>query len=262
VKPIAPLAAPREGHTGLVLESARSRLIQQEGIRRQLRTELFDYTEGAIICEGFVAYDDALEAVRPCVLVVHSWAGQSDAEREKAIQLARLGYVGLALDIYGKGKRGGIREDNSALMQPFMDDRGLLRRRLLAGLAAARGHPCVDSSRIGAMGYCFGGLCVLDLARGAGHDSGLRGVVSIHGIFRPPNLGRQDKITAKVLALHGYDDPLAPPQDLLDFAKEMSAASADWQVHCYGNTVHSFTSPSANDPDRGLMYNADAARRS
>lgn len=227
-----------------------------------MHTERLDYRDGDVVCEGFVAYDATTDRSRPCVLIGHSWAGQIDADRETATKMARLGYVGFALDVYGKGLRGGIWADNSALMQPFLDDRAMLRRRLLAGVAAAKAHSLVDAGRVGAVGFCFGGLCVLDLARSATASAGLRGVVSVHGIFAPPELGRQERITAKVLALHGYDDPLATPQNLLDFAKEMSAAGADWQVHAYGNTMHAFTAPAANMPDRGVQYNADAARRS
>jgi dienelactone hydrolase len=227
-----------------------------------MHTERLDYRDDDVVCEAFVAYDATTDRSRPCVLIGHSWAGQIDADRETATKMARLGYVGFALDVYGKGLRGGIWADNSALMQPFLDDRAMLRRRLLAGVAAAKAHPLVDAGRVGAVGFCFGGLCVLDLARSATASAGLRGVVSVHGIFAPPELGRQERITAKVLALHGYDDPLATPQNLLDFAKEMSAAGADWQVHAYGNTMHAFTAPGANMPDRGVQYNADAARRS
>lgn len=226
-----------------------------------MHTALLDYTDGGLTCEAFIAWDGASPATRPCVLVAHSWAGQSDAERETAARLARLGYVGFALDVYGKGTRGGLWDDNSALMAPFLADRAMLRRRLHAGLAAARAHPRVDAGRIGALGFCFGGLCVLDLARSAGASDGLRGVVSVHGIFAPPGLGAQPRITARVLALHGYDDPMAPPPDVLAFAQEMSAAGADWQVHVYGNTMHAFTAPGANMPDKGLLYNPDAARR-
>lgn len=227
-----------------------------------MHTELLDYTDDGLTCEAFLAYDDSTTGPRPCVLVGHSWAGQSDAEREKARQLALLGYVGVALDIYGKGKRGGLTEDNSGLMQPFLDDRAMLRQRLHAGLAAARKHPMVDPDRIAAIGYCFGGLCVLDLARSVAAGSGVRGVVSFHGLLGAPGLGKQETMTAKILVLHGYDDPMAPPQSLLDFAQEMSAARADWQVHAYGGTVHAFTWPGANMPDRGIRYNADADRRS
>ena len=225
-----------------------------------MRTETLEYKDGSLTCDGFLAYDESTSGRRACVLVAHSWAGLIEPDRETATKLAQLGYVGFAIDVYGKGVRGGIWDDNSKLMQPYLDDRAMLRQRLLAAVTAARDHALVDGERIGAVGFCFGGLCVLDLARcGA---PGVRGVVSVHGIFAPPNLGPQGKITAKVLATHGWDDPLATPPDVLAFSREMSAAGADWQLHAYGNTLHAFTAAGANAPEKGVKYNADAARRS
>jgi dienelactone hydrolase len=118
----------------------------------------------------------------------------------------------------------------------------------------------VAPDRIGAIGYCFGGLCVLDLARSAA--PGVKGVVSFHGVFHPPNLGEQAPITAKVLILHGYDDPLATPEHVLAIAREFTEAKADWQLHAYGHTTHAFTASGVNLPERGLVYNATADRRS
>ena len=123
-----------------------------------MNTQYLDYTDGELTCEAYVAYDESQTSKRPCVLVSHQWSGQSEAERKKAEQLAQLGYVGFAIDIYGKGARGGLLDDNSRLIQPFLDDRAMLRRRIIAALAEAKKHPMVDSDRIGAIGYCFGGL--------------------------------------------------------------------------------------------------------
>jgi dienelactone hydrolase len=225
-----------------------------------MNTQYLDYTDGEITCEAYVAYDESVTSKRPCVLVSHQWSGQSDVERKKAEELARLGYVGFAIDIYGKGVRGGLLEDNSKLMQPFLDDRAMLRRRILAALAAAQKHPMVAPDLIGAIGYCFGGLCALDLARSA--SPGVKGVVSFHGVLSPPNIGEQSTITAKILILHGYDDLLAPPEHVLAIARELTEAKADWQLHAYGHTMHAFTAEGANFPERGFMYNAAAARRS
>ena len=151
-------------------------------------------------------------------------------------------------------------EENSALMGPFMADRAMLRRRLLAAVEAAKAHPMVDPARIAAIGYCFGGLGVLDLARSGTLD--VRGVVSIHGIFPPPNLGPQGTIGAKILILHGYEDPMAPPQDLLAIAKELTDAKADWQLHAYGHAMHAFTAVGVYAPERGIQYDEAADRRS
>jgi dienelactone hydrolase len=224
-----------------------------------MRKDCFDYHDGELECEGYLAYDDGSPGKRPGVLVGHTWAGHGEAERATADRLAALGYVGCAFDLYGKGVRGRDREENAKLMRPFIEDRALLRRRINAALAALQAHPAVDGNRMGAVGYCFGGLCVLDLARSV--PRGLRGVVSVHGMLHAPRLGPQPRIDAKVLILHGYDDPLAPPEHVLAVARELTDAKADWQLHAYGGTMHAFTNPAANSPEHGLKYNEAAARR-
>jgi dienelactone hydrolase len=223
-----------------------------------MREQLIEYRDGETICEGFFCYDESQPAPRPTVLINHSGVGRNDFFDRKARRLAWSGYACLVLDNYGKGKRGGAPELNAALMAPFMSDRALLRRRLLAGLAAARALPIVDAKRIAVIGFCFGGLCALDFARA---NADVRGVVSIHGLLKPSGL-TEPKITARVLMLHGYDDPLAPPDDVLAVAKEFTAAGADWQLHAYGHTAHAFTNPSANDRAGGLQYDEAADRRS
>ena len=225
-----------------------------------MRTEYIDYKDGDLTCEGYAACDDSSRAKRPCVLICHAWGGQLDFEREKAGKLAGMGYLGFAADLYGKGVRGAPAGDNSKLIQPFMEDRALLRRRLLASLDAAKRHPLADPGRAAAIGYCFGGLCALDLARSA--PPGLKGVASFHGLFHPPSLGPQAPIAAKVLMLHGWEDPLAPPADVLAVAKELTGARADWQLHAYGHAVHAFTHPQANNPANGILYDAAVDRRS
>lgn len=224
-----------------------------------MHTETMDYQDGDSLLEGFVAYDDSISGPRPAVLIGHDWTGRRDFATDKAIEMAKLGYVGFALDMYGKGVFGndGDVEGNSALMGPMAGDRVALRARMNAALAAASSLDVVDSSKVGAMGYCFGGMCVLELARG-GAD--VAGVISIHGIFTPGGVPNE-KITAKILCLHGQDDPMVPPEQVLAFENEMSEAGADWQVHAYGGTMHAFTNPGANDPDFGTVYNAAADRR-
>ena len=206
-----------------------------------------------------MAWDDSGSDARPGVLISHAWAGRGDHEEHRAEQLAELGYVGFALDLYGQGQRGTTKEENAALMQPLLDDRTLLQRRITLALDVFRKQKEVDTAQIAAMGFCFGGLCVLDLAR-TGAD--IAGVASFHGLFGQPGNTTGNQITAKVLVLHGWDDPMAKPDQVLGLAEELTAMGADWQIHAYGNTMHAFTNPAADDPDFGTVYDADADRRS
>lgn len=217
------------------------------------------YMDGDVQLEAFFAFDDALSGRRPAVLINHAWGGRDEFVAEKARKLAELGYVGFALDMYGKGILGSGPEENARLMQPFMADRALLQKRIQAALFAVRQLPWVDDSKIAAIGFCFGGLCVLDLAR-TGAD--IKGVVSFHGLLGAPGNTQGNAIKAKVLALHGHDDPMVSPEQVLAFEQEMTEAGADWQVHAYGHTMHAFTNPVANDPAFGTVYQADADRRS
>lgn len=218
-----------------------------------------EYQEGGKTFEAYVARPTTEASHRPAVLVCHAWGGRSDFECEKADKLAKLGYVGIAIDNYGKGVFGNSAAENSALMMPLVQDRALLRRRLLAALAAAGTISLVDTARVAAIGFCFGGLCALDLARSG---AALRGVVSFHGLFTPPpaSLPNAD-IKAKVLALHGHDDPMVKPDAVLALQQELTAAGVDWQVHSYGGTSHAFTNPLANDAAGGMQYSATVTRR-
>ena len=224
-----------------------------------MQTKIIDYHDGDTQLEGYVAWDDSIPGPRPAVLAAHDWTGRRDFATRKAEEMASLGYVGFALDMYGKGVFGadGDVEKNSALMNPLAADRSALRARMAAALVAVRAIDVVDRSKVSAMGYCFGGMCVLELAR-AGADLG--GVISIHGIFSAGDVPNE-KIIAKILCLHGQDDPMVPPEQVLEFENEMSAADADWQVHAYGGTMHAFSNPAANNPSFGTVYNPDANRR-
>ena len=217
------------------------------------------YQDGDEVFVGHVAYDDASAGPRPCIIVTHAWDGLNEPMRARTREYARLGHVGFALDVYGEGVRGGERDDNSHLMGPLLADRALLRRRLLAGVAAARAHPLVDPARLVVIGPCFGGLCALDVARSGA--PGVIGVVSIHGVLTAPSDLRGAKISAKVLLLHGWEDPVAPPADVLAIARELTDAGADWQLHAYGHAMHAFTLPGANMPERGILHDPAAARR-
>ena len=216
----------------------------------------FDYDIDGKTYEAVLAGDGG---PRPTVMICHAWAGRSDFEGDKAKAIAELGYTGVAIDLYGKGVLGGSAAENEALMTPFVHDRAMLQARLNAIVDIIKSQPECDASNIAAMGFCFGGLCVLDMAR-AGAD--IKGVVSFHGLLGAPDNTGDNQITAKVLALHGWDDPMAPPGDVEKFGEEMTAAKADWQLHAYGGVMHAFTNPAANDPDFGTVYDAQAEQRS
>lgn len=224
-----------------------------------IQTRTVEYTHEDTLLEGFLAYPDHRPQPLPAVMISHAWVGRDEFVCDKARKLAELGYAAFALDMYGQGVLGNSPEENAQLMQPFIADRSLLQARITAALETVRRLPEADPGRIAAMGFCFGGLCVLDLAR-TGAD--LRGVVSFHGLFFPPGNTRGTRIKAKVLALHGYDDPMVPPEQVLALAGELTEAGADWQIHAYGNTVHAFTNPKANDPSFGTVYDPIADRRS
>ena len=224
-----------------------------------IQERLVEYEHAGVTLEGFLSCDDTEAGARPAVMVVHAWAGRSEFECDKARALAELGYAGFAADLYGKGVLGASVEENAGLMQPFLDDRAMLQSRLTASLETLKSQPEVDNDRIAAIGYCFGGLCVLDLAR-IGTD--INGVASFHGLFGAPGNTAGTKIKAKVLALHGHEDPMVPVDAVVALEKELTEAGADWQIHVYGNALHAFTNPEANNPDLGAIYNKNADIRS
>lgn len=205
-------------------------------------TSAIEYKEGDDIFEGFVATENKNEK-RPAVIVGHIWGGLDEFAKNKAKLCAERGYVGFALDAYGKGKRAvGETEPEKceALMQLLLDDRKLLRRRMLATLETVKNLPYVDENNVVIIGYCLGGMCAVDLAR-AGAD--IKAVVSFHGLLNKPDTLSTQEIKAKVLVLHADIDPFVTPEDLIVFEKEMTDAHADWQVLTFGNTEHGFTNP-------------------
>jgi dienelactone hydrolase len=223
-----------------------------------ITTRTVDYTHGGKTFEAFVAVDSALQGPRPVVLVGHQWGGRDAFADGHAQRLAAAGYLGVAWDLYGKGVRGNSVEENSALMTPLMENRGELLARINTAVALAKAQPEADTGRVAVIGYCFGGLCALDLAR-SGAD--VRGVVSFHGLLKPNGLPAKP-IKAKALVLHGADDPMAPIEDVVAFRKEFTEGGSDWQLHLYGHTQHAFSVPGANIADLGIKHNADAERRS
>lgn len=228
--------------------------------RAGLHTEVVEYKHGDVTLEGYLAYDDATTAKRPGVLIVHEWMGHNPYVRKRAEQLAGLGYVAFALDMYGKGVHPKGPQEASALAGKFKKDKQLMRGRANAGLDVLRNQPFVDTNRIAAIGYCFGGTAVLELARG-GAD--VAGVVSFHGGLSTADPADAKNIKGKVLALHGADDTHVKPEEVLAFEDEMRKAGVDWQLVVYGGAVHGFTNPAnGNDKSRGVAYDANADRRS
>ena len=221
-----------------------------------MKTETVNYQAKNIDLKGYVAFPDADNA--PLVLIAHTWAGKDEFVHQRAEDLAALGYVGFAVDMYGNGKVGADTAENESLMTPLVSDRDMLKDRIVSALNYGKSLPGVDSSRVAAIGYCFGGLVVLDLAR-SGED--LSGVVSFHGLLMPSDISEKG-IKAKVLVLHGERDPMVPLDMVDTFQKEMTEAEADWQLHSYGGTYHAFTNPDANDPNLGTQFNKSANDRS
>lgn len=240
-------------------------LVMPMKAQAKLHTEVVEYKHGNTVLEGYLAYDEAVKGKRPGVLVVHEWWGLNPYVKKRAEQLAQLGYIAFALDMYGKGVRPKTPEEAGRQAMIYLSDRKLMRARADAGLQVLKQNKLTDVARIAAIGYCFGGATVLELAR-SGAD--IAGTVSFHGIFDTPNPADAQNIKAKVLVLHGADDPKAPLEQVVAFRDEMRAAEqaghpVDWQLIMYGNAVHSFTNPdSGNDPSTGVAYNEKADRRS
>lgn len=230
------------------------------GAAAAVKTETIEYRHGDKVLQGYLAYDDSRADRRPGILIVHEWVGHNPYVRKRAEQLAELGYVAFALDMYGKGVLAKSREEASERAAVFKKDRDLMRARASAGLAVLRRQSRVDPRRLAAMGYCFGGTCALELARG-GAD--LAGAVSFHGDLHTPRPQDARHIKGKVLALHGADDPFVKPEEVTAFEDEMRQGGVDWQLVKYGGAVHGFTNPSAGaNVKSGAAYNARADARS
>ena len=210
--------------------------------------------------EGVIAYEDEVETPRPGVLVVANVLGQKESDNVKAEELAKLGYVGFACDVFGQGKRAERGPDMRRYMDECLADRAQLRDRLAASLAVLKGFGHVDAARCAAIGFCFGGLCVLDMAR-SGLD--LLGSVSFHGVYNRPDYANTMPIRAKVLVCHGWDDPLGPPDAVTALAAELTGSEADWQIHAYGAAGHAFTDiGTKGSAQPGFGYEERADRRS
>lgn len=222
-----------------------------------IKYEHISYTDGDTELEGFFAY--SAQAKRPLVILCHAWRGRDEFICAKAESLAALGYASFALDMYGKGVLGNSKAENAALKKPFLEDRAFLQRRLLKGYDKACSLPYVDTERIVVIGFGFGGLCALDLARSGVN---LSGAISIYGHYDPPRDCPIHPIKAKILLMQGYEDPITPIKEMETLQHELSIAKVDWQAHLFSHTLHAFANPSSNDPAAGLQYNAASANSS
>lgn len=226
----------------------------------KIRTQTIAYRDGPTMLRGFMAYDDATEAKRPAVLIAPEWWGLTEYPKHRAEQLARMGYVAFAIDMYGDGKATRDPHQAGAWDAPFMKDRMLMRRRAKAGLKVLMDQKYTDPKKVAAIGYCFGGAVVLELAR-AGEP--LAGVISFHGELSRTAKEGPDHIKAKILCCHGADDPFVPLPAVETFIKEMKEAHANYQVNLYGGAMHAFTNPAADSYHvPGVAYDAQAAKRS
>ena len=226
----------------------------------KLKSGAVEYKDGDAVMEGYLVYDDSKQGKRPGVLVVHEWMGLNDYAKRRADQLAELGYIAFAADIYGKGIRPKDTTEAGQFAGKYRSDRKLLRSRVSAAFDVLKKQELTDLKKTAAIGYCFGGTTVLELAR-SGVD--LSGVVSFHGALSTPTPEDAKNIKAKVLALHGADDPYVKAQEVAAFQEEMTNAGVDWYFVSYGNAVHSFTNPDAGtDPKKGAAYNEKADKRS
>jgi len=223
------------------------------------------YSHNGVSFKGYVTYNSTTTEKRPAILVAHAWRGQDDFARQKAEELASLGYVALAVDYYGDGKEVQSSDEAAALMLPLFQDRALLLARMQAAFRALQAHPLVDPTKIGGIGFCFGGLAIIELFR-----SGvpLTAVASFHallghqmGDIQAKKLPLSKDIQGSILILHGYNDPSVSESDIRATQKELDDAHIDWQMHTFGGTMHAFMVPGTNSPQSGLKYNERSAAR-
>ena len=226
----------------------------------KIKTETVEYKDGETTLEGFVAYDDALDAPRPGVLVIHDWTGLQDYTKSRAKQLADIGYIAFAADIYGKGVRPTDPKECAVQAGSYKKDLPLLRRRVTLGFDQLLKRPGIDAQRTAAIGYCFGGTTVLELARSG---APLAGVVSFHGGLGTAMPAAEGGVKAQVLICHGADDPFVKPDEVAAFKAEMEKAKVKMEFIAYPGAVHAFTKPEAgSDNSKGAAYNAEADKES
>jgi len=228
-------------------------------MNKSIKTKILNYQAGDIEVHGFLAQPENPDKQAPAILLVPMWKGRVEFIDNKAKEMAQRGMTALAVDLYGAGKIAADNDEAGALMQPLMDDREELHKRINAGFKALSACQDVAADKIIAIGYCFGGLVVQDLAR---INKDVAGIISVHGLFNKPQVTTPEYWQAKVLLLHGAKDPMVSDEDWLQLRDEMMQADCDWQKHDFGLAYHAFTTPGANDLDFGTVYDADAHRRS
>lgn len=231
-----------------------------------MHTQKIRYPAGQVTAIGYLTYEGATTEKRPAVLIAHAFRGQDKFARKKAEEIARLGYVAFAVDLYGEGLEAENNERAGALMAPLFVNREELRARIQAGLNALLQLSFVDEKRVGAIGFCFGGLTVLELFRSG---APIVATVCFHavlgdslGSMKANPLPLAQAISGSILILHGNDDPLVSHHDIIGLQREFTNAKVDWQMHIYGNTQHAFTNPEARDISMGLIYHALSEKRS
>ena len=226
----------------------------------EIKTQVVDYKDGQTTLQGFLAFDDTKAANAPGVLVIHEWWGHNEYARTRAKQLASLGYVAFALDMYGKGVTANTADEAGKLATPFYTDRALMRSRATAGLEVLKAQKQVDPKRIAAIGYCFGGTTAIELARGGAE---LVGVAGFHAGLDFPNPDEAKNIKGSLLLCTGADDPMVTPDKVDAFEEQLRKAHVDYQINVYANAVHAFSNPAADAHNiPGIKYNEKADKRS
>ena len=226
-----------------------------------IKTEVVEYKEGDTVLEGFLAYNDSMKGKKPGVIIVHEWMGVGDYVKNRARQLAELGYVAFAADIYGKGTRPKDQKEAAEFATKYRGDRKLLRARAMAAHDYLSKHKRVDSANMLAMGYCFGGTTVLEMGLAG---APLKGIVSFHGGLEFPTLAADAKnIKAPLLIEHGAIDPFVPQEQVNTFLKALNDNKVNYEFVAHSGAVHGFTQQEAGtDPSKGMAYNAQADKRS
>ncbi len=211
--------------------------------KTDIRTKTVEYRAGSVVLKGYLAYDRNIKGRRPGVLVVHEWWGHNEYARKRARMLAEMGYTALAVDMYGDGRQAEHPEDAGRFSSELMKNFELAEKRFIAAGDFLKKQPQVDPAKIAAIGYCFGGGVVLNMAR---QGADLRGVASFHGGFAAVKPALPGGIRAKILVLHGADDKFVTAEQITAFKNEMKDAGADLKFISYPGAVHSFTNPDAD----------------